>query len=208
MLVYMMSVITIGGGVASMKHYNVRERLIDGTIKVIARDGLDKTTTKAITTETGLFETYIYQYFKNKDGLLVATFDQLDEELATNALTATRVFDDPSMDVAQQSIAYFTGVWNFMLQNKEKCVTYMRYYYSPYFSKYSAESHVARYAELTKKFSQNFRDEANTWMLLNHMLGTTMIFALRVINGELEDNEDTRVNVFNVINSAIVTYFK
>ena len=194
--------------VASMKHYNVRERLIDGTIKVIARDGLDKTTTKAITTETGLFETYIYQYFKNKDGLLAATFEQLDDELATNALLATRVFEDPSMDVAQQSIAYFTSVWSFMLENQEKCVTYMRYYYSPYFSKYSAEAHVARYAELTKKFSRNFREEANTWMLLNHMLGTTMIFALRVINGELEDNEDTRVNVFNVINASIVTYFK
>ena len=101
-----------------MKHYNVRERLIDGTIKVIARDGLDKTTTKAITTETGLFETYIYQYFKNKDGLLVATFDQLDEELATRALEATKVFDDPSLmktpivrNGKQATVGYCPEIW-------------------------------------------------------------------------------------------------
>ena len=64
-----------------MKHYNVKDRLIDGAIKVIARDGLDKATTKAITNETKLYETYIYQHFKNKDGLLAAAFEKLDEEL-------------------------------------------------------------------------------------------------------------------------------
>ena len=191
-----------------MKHYNVRDRLIEATIKVIAMEGLDKATTKVIAKEAGLYETYIYQYFSGKESLLSETFDKLDGELAVSALRATKVFDDPAMDIDRQSVAYFNSVWNFLLSNREKCITYMRYYYSPYFSKYSADAHVARYADLTERFSRNFKDDANTWMLLNHMFGTTMIFALRVINGELEDNEDTRVNVFHIINAAISTYFK
>ena len=49
----------------AMKHYNVKERLIEATIRVIAAEGMDKTTTKIIAKEAGLFETYIYQYFSN-----------------------------------------------------------------------------------------------------------------------------------------------
>ena len=64
-----------------MKHYNVKERLIEATIKVIAAEGMDKTTTKVIAKEAGLFETYIYQYFSSKENLLAETFDALDSEL-------------------------------------------------------------------------------------------------------------------------------
>lgn len=44
--------------------------LLGSTIRVIARDGLDKTTTKAIATEANLNEAYIYQLFDGKEDLL------------------------------------------------------------------------------------------------------------------------------------------
>ena len=64
----------------------LRETLIARTISVIANEGLDKTTTKAITSGTGINEAYIYRAFANKDDLLIKTFDKLDDELvnATN----------------------------------------------------------------------------------------------------------------------------
>ena len=64
-----------------MKHYNVRDKLINATVKVISTQGLDKATTKVIAKEAGLYETYIYQYFSNKENLLAETFDALDTEL-------------------------------------------------------------------------------------------------------------------------------
>lgn len=45
-----------------MKHYDVQSRLIDRTIIVIAENGLDKTTTKAIVKGTDINEAYIYRY--------------------------------------------------------------------------------------------------------------------------------------------------
>lgn len=56
------------------KERNARQAFIEGTVRVVARDGLDKTTTKAIATEAGLSEAYIYRCFESKEALLCAAF--------------------------------------------------------------------------------------------------------------------------------------
>lgn len=43
-----------------MKREETRSKLIEGTIRVISRDGLDKASTKQIGIETGINEVYIY----------------------------------------------------------------------------------------------------------------------------------------------------
>ena len=42
-----------------MKHQNVRNRLIENTIRIIAENGFDKTTTKAIVSGTDINEAFI-----------------------------------------------------------------------------------------------------------------------------------------------------
>lgn len=69
-----------------MKHYDVQNRLIDRTITVIAENGLDKTTTKAIVKGTEINEAYIYRYFSDKEDLLSHVFDTLDEELVAKVM--------------------------------------------------------------------------------------------------------------------------
>lgn len=44
----------------------VKQTLIDGTIRVVARHGPDKTMTRLIATKAGLREMYLYRNFKNK----------------------------------------------------------------------------------------------------------------------------------------------
>ena len=69
------------GRVVILKHQNVRNRLIENTIKIIAENGFDKTTTKAIVSGTGINEAYIYRDFADKEDLFVKVFEKLDEEL-------------------------------------------------------------------------------------------------------------------------------
>jgi AcrR family transcriptional regulator len=63
-----------------------RRKLIDGTIQVIARQGLDGASTKLIGTTTELNEVYIYRSFKDKEDLFAKTFAFLDEELLDLAM--------------------------------------------------------------------------------------------------------------------------
>lgn len=191
----------------AMKHYNVKERLIEATIRVIAAEGMDKTTTKVIAKEAGLFETYIYQYFSNKENLLAETFDALDTELMHVLMKNMPLFDDKSKPFAQRSREYFLAIWEFMTGAPGRCTTFVRYY-SPYFNKYSAQKHAQLYAPLKEKCEKLFRPEANIRMLLCYMLSTLSMFVQTVIDGRLENNEDSREHVFLVIYNAVSPYFK
>ena len=189
-----------------MKHFDVRSTLIEQTIKVVADEGFDKATTKAIVGDTGINEAYIYKYFKDKYDLLTATFSALDEELYSKAMHYVSVMNMPNVDFESRCQLFFTAVWQFLLGNREKCITYVRYYNSPYFRKYSLDEHKRRYLPLVSKFSAAFRAEANTWMILHHILETMLGFAIKVFNGELENNEDTATHVFILVYGTVCSY--
>ena len=57
---------------------NYRELLIDAVVRVAAREGLDRTTTKLIAAEVPCNEVYIYRNFGSKDALLQAAFSRTD----------------------------------------------------------------------------------------------------------------------------------
>lgn len=189
-----------------MKHFDVRSTLIEQTIKVVANEGFDKTTTKAIVGNTGINEAYIYKFFKDKDDLLVATFSALDDELCSQALHHVSVMYMHEMDFELRCQFFFTAIWQFLLGNRDKCITYVRYYNSPYFRKYSSDEHKKRYLPLVDKFSDAFRDGANTWMILHHILETMLGFAIKVFNEELENNDDTAKHVFTLVYGTVCSY--
>lgn len=72
-----------------------RERLLGAAMRVFARDGLHKATTRVIADEAGVNEVTLFRHFQNKDGLLAAviskavqthTGDGLDEARWTGDL--------------------------------------------------------------------------------------------------------------------------
>lgn len=191
-----------------MKHYNVRNRLIDRTIKVIAESGLDKTTTKAIVKGTDINEAYIYRFFKDKEDLLSNVFEKLDVELVEKAMQHVEVMYMQELEYELRCRIFFEAVWKFILGNKEKCLAFVRYYYSPYFEKHSAFKHKNRYVPLVKKFSEAFVEEANVWMLLNHILNVMLDFAVKVFSGAVDNNDDTAEHVFRLVYYSIRPYLK
>jgi hypothetical protein len=118
------------------------------------------------------------------------------------------LFDDTSKPFEQRSREYFLAVWEFMTGTPGRCTTFVRYYYSPYFNKYSAQKHAQLYAPLKEKCEKLFRPDANIAMLLCYMLSTLSMFVQTVIDGTLENNEDVREHVFLVIYNAVSPYFK
>lgn len=191
-----------------MKRTDTREALIASAITVIAGEGLDKTTTKAVAGTAGLNEVYIYRYFSDKEDLLVSCFNALDEELVDIVVSHMSLMSMPSASFEARSRLLFTAVWRFLLGNSEKCRAYVRYYYSPYFKKHSVEAHRERFDGVLQQFRKVFREEANVWMLLNHVLNVMLDFSIKVFNGELGDNEDTTEHVFRLVYNSVSLYFK
>ena len=191
-----------------MSPQDMREKLIARTISVIANEGLDKTTTKAITTGTGINEAYIYRHFSDKTDLLSKTFDKLDDELVAKVTQHLPVMYMQELEYELRCRVFFEAVWKFMLGSKEKCLAFIRYYYSPYFTKYSVESHRKRYVPIVEKFKDAFKDEADVWMILNHILNVMLDFAVKVHNGQMPSEDNYSEHVFLVIYRSVEQYFR
>lgn len=195
-------------GVHRMKQDETRLKLLNGTIHVIARQGLDKTTTKQISLETGINEVYIYRCFNDKEDLFTKCFDALDDELAENIFQHASVMYIDTMEFELRCRFYFSAIWSFLLGNRDKCLAYVRYYYSEYFNEFSVASHQKRYQSLIEKFKSAFKDEADIWMILNHILNVMLDFAVKVHNNQMPKEDNYAEHVFRVIYASVKQYFK
>ena len=192
-----------------MSPQDMRDRLIESTITVIANEGLDKTTTKAIASVTGINEAYIYRHFSHKEDLLAKAFEKLDIELASFLLQhITEIFDYTMIDRVTRYRKYFDKLWGLFMDNREYCLAFIRYYYSPYFSKYSIEAHRQRYAPFIEKFSSAFKEGADVWMILNHILNVMLDFAVKVHCGQMSEEDDYTEHIFRVVYCSVEQYFK
>ncbi len=191
-----------------MKQTETRQRLIEGAIHVIAKEGLSKATTKQISAKTSMNEVYIYRCFKDKEDLFAKTFDSLDQELASTLLKHAPVMHVEEMEFEDRCLAFFLPVWKFILSNEERCLAFIRYYYSSYFKEYSIESHTLRYVPIVNNLKDLFRPDADVWMILNYILAVMLDFAVKIFNGSLPDNNATVELVFNFVYKAITQYFR
>lgn len=195
-------------GENEMNQDELRSRLIDGTIRVIAQEGLDKATTKQIGTTTGINEAYIYRCFFDKVDLFSKTFDRLDEELAAKTMQHINIMYMPELSFDMRCKFYFSAIWGFLVGNRDKCLAFMQYYYSPYFAKNSYENHKIRFQPLVGAISPAFRPEANVWMILNHIFDSMLSFAVKVHNGQMPRNDNYTEHIFRVIYASVRIYFK
>lgn len=191
-----------------MKQDDLRQALIDGTIHVIAQNGLDKATTKAISNVTGINEVYIYRLFENKEKLFEKAFEHLDKQLLDKCLLHIDVMYMGEMDYETRCRIYFLAMWRFLVGNKDEILMYVHYYYSPYFKKHSAEKHKQRFIPLVNKFKDAFKDEADVWMILNHILNVMLDFAVKVHNDQMPKSDEYSEHVFRVIYASIKQYFR
>ena len=191
-----------------MKHEDLRRKLIDGTIHVIAKEGLDKATTKQIGLYTNTNEAYIYRCFADKEDMFAKAFDTLDQELFNTAMDNVSVMYNRELPYEKRCRQFFFSVWNFMIDNHDGCLTYVRYYYSPYFLKYSVNLHKQRYLPLVETFNDAFLEEAEVWLILTHILNVMFDFAIKVHDGRMPNSEEFSEHVFRVIYASIKQYFK
>ncbi len=191
-----------------MKQDAIRRSLIDGTIHVIAKNGLDKASTKQISLATSINEAYIYRYFADKEDLFAKSFASLDDQLVEKTMAHFPIMNMTEMDFEMRCWAYFTAIWRFVTGNPNECSAYVQYFYSPYFTKYSATEHKERFMPLVNKFKGAFRDEANVWMILNHILNVILDFAIKVHRNLMPNDDDYTEHVFRVIYISVKHYFR
>ena len=191
----------------------IKELLIANAIKLISEGGFEKATTKALTycggslPEFKMNEVYIYRLFKSKEQLYEAAFTSLDNELFCALKSGVEDVGGFGGDTKQNLYEFFLKAWRFILNDEAHCRCYVRFYYSIYFKGSVKESHRRYFKTMTDMFAPVFKKEANAYAILHSVFTLLLDFAIRVYNGDLEDNEDSRMHIFNILYCMVETYF-
>ena len=191
----------------------IKELLISNAIHLIAEGGFEKATTKELAFCGGhlqdfkMNEVYIYRFFDGKEKLYESAFRRLDSELFYTFRDEVRTIGGFEEDTERKLYELFLKVWTFVLGNEEKCRCYIRYYYSVYFKGQSLEAHKKLFKEVIEEMTPFFKEEADVVAILHSVFTAMFDFAIRVYNGELEDNEINRPHIFNVLYCMMMTYF-
>ena len=140
--------------------------------------------------------------------MFAKAFSTLDEDLVAKAMEPISVMYDISLEYETRCRIFFFAMWKFLLGNRDKCLAYMQYFYSPYFPMYSAEEHEMRCMPIVNKFRDAFKDEVDAWMILNHILNVMLDFAVKVHNHLMPDIDNYAEHVFRVIYHSVEQYFR
>ncbi len=190
-----------------MTKEEIRQALLESTVNAVASVGFEGATTKAIASSKGINEAYIYRLFGGKEKLFAAAFEMLDLELIS-AIQRSGALNASTEDVEGELRRIFSGVWRFVLQNRDRCFAYVRYYFSNYYIELSHSSHMAAYASIVSAMSPLFRERADVTSLMHHVLSSLLDFAVRVHNGDIPDDSDSAEHIFRVLFCVFRPYLR
>lgn len=187
-----------------MEQQNIKQAFIDSAVRVVARDGMEKATTKAIAAEAKLNEAYIYKCFPSKDELLSEALHMEDVNFANFLQKTLPIMHMPGFSWKERAYILWKKIWEFVLHKPADCIFYIRYYYSASCRAHAYDVHLACYKPLIEKAAKTFRPGTNMDMLIHQIFSTMLFFASRVMNGEMENSEETTTWAFEQIYSFVV----
>ena len=193
---------------------DIKSLLISNAIHLIAEGGFEKATTKELTYYKGnlpgakMNEVYIYRLFGGKESVYEAAFVYLDNELYDVFQGGMKAIGDFGVHTKKKLYEFFLMAWNFVLKNEERLRCYVRYYYSVYFKGESLEKHNRHFDAIVESFSPLFIEEADVKSIMHSVFTALLDFAIRVYNGELENNDINVPHIFNVLYCMMMTYLK
>lgn len=198
-----------------MRHEDeVKELLIRNAVRSVAKGGFENATTRELAFSGGALpdlrmnEVYIYRLFGGKEDLYEHAFGSLDREIFSVIKMAAAQFDSFEQDTREKLLTVFNAAWQLVAGNEDFCRFYVRYYYSAYFKGRPQRDHRQLFDSLIVRLVPLFKEDADVVAILHSVFTATFDFAIRVHNGELEDNDENRQHVFHVLYCMMVTYFK
>ena len=180
--------------------------LMDSTVKVIARDGFDKASTRSIAGEIGLADPYIYQHLSGTEALFSQTFRREDAAFSGEIQKRLPIMEQKGMTVKDRCRCLFGALWQYLMQHPDSCRFYVQYYYSPYYQKNSSAEHLEIWQPLLASMSNAFRPEAEVKSVLRLALNTTLDLAVKTLNLGRGDDAAAAEQHFELVYSILAPW--
>ena len=179
--------------------------LIKSTVKVIARDGFDKASTRNIASECGVADAYIYVHFKDKDDLFSKAFQKEDAALAREVKKHLPILNQTGITNEDRLFFLFSKTWMHLVANPDSCRFFLQYYYAPYYPKYSAKEHLDRWTPVLEQMKALFQPEADVRSLLRPVLNTMLGQAIKASADTSTDKDSIARNNYALVLGMLST---
>ncbi len=184
--------------------------LLKSTVTVVARVGIENSSTRLIGKEAGFQDAFIYRYFNDKDHLLSQAYISENDKLM-NILVKAIDYENQMIDekpLEERSAYVIKTVWKYLTENPDICKFLVYYYNSPGFTKYAMDDHKKWLDELSDLLYPTFRDRDEAATLLYMIFNSVYGFAMQVANGEHPNTEETAERVFRNVYTAIYACYE
>ena len=182
-----------------MTQNRIRTALMDAAVAVVARDGLDKLTTRSIASECDLHDAYIYRYFLDKEDLLKRAFMREDKKMVDLMLAGMTQEEVEGLEFKEKLRRLWMPAWDYLLKHPNECKFYVRYYYSVHFEKDAIKDFEENNRVLKERFKSIFFEERDVELLFHYNIDTMLHLAIRVATGELPNDETLANEVFELM---------
>lgn len=187
-----------------MKHEHVWERLVESTIKVGAREGIEKVTTRKIAAGAGLAEAYIYQHCKDKTELLQESFLEIRSRIGRSLEYVVSRFDAKNAHVDYIARILWCAYWNYLLEHEEELRFFMNFHHSGYFTEEMAhrwpESFMT-FGRLMVEMDRLYHVSSVTSVpvMIVHIETGTMDLALAYLRGQVPQTPESVETIYRAI---------
>lgn len=189
-----------------MEIQEMKQVFMHSAVHVVARDGLEKATTKAIAAK--LNEAYIYKCFSGKDELLNEALHMEDANFAVLLHEILPIMHDTRLSYKERAYVLWKRSWDFILQERDDCIFYIRFYFASIGLNHVYRKHMDSYAPLFEQVRPSFKPNTNLDMVMHQLFCTMLFFAARVMDEDLPNNEETTRWTFEQIYSFIVPHIR
>lgn len=184
---------------------------IESAIKKVADSGLENLRTKQVADHTGFSEATLFRIFKTKESLLDAAFLYVDKRLSDIVAQSEYLSLSDEMPFEKALYRMWKEVYRHLLDNKEETVFLIRYRYSSLYTKEvrsQRQAYNGSFEKIYDVFDKWFGVSSSTYrgFLINYIFELTLCFADKVIEGMVQDTEETEERIWRAVISAAKSF--
>ncbi len=134
--------------------------LLDAVVRVVAKKGVEGTSTRAIAAEAGhgLTDTVIYRFFSGKEELMLKAFVRESRAFMQQVELVLPGLWENKISREQRLRFLWHTVWTWLGQHKEACTFMIRYYYSASFDENAKTGYQAVWQPIADKLKELLPD--------------------------------------------------
>jgi len=188
-----------------MKGEERRQKIIDGTMRVIAEKGLDTFSVIQVARKTHINEALIYRDFETKDNLLMSCYYSYQNKVAN---LYREISAKNSMKPLKENLyEVWYAAFCFMVDEDYRTIFAHAFRESSYREALMNEEKQGKpdylYEAREKWLGEKFNQDINMSFIWTYVIDLSMEFAVRIIRGEFTYDEENIMQIWNLMFGGI-----